>query len=258
MERGALQFEYAPPRGHPILYAGMLLFGVVFVMGSIENALRQNSATLYAAYALPLLGVVLLFVALMPNTIRIFEHGIQPARPLLLRWHKPFLAFDDMSSAYPVYYDVTGAFVSPFASSDGKVTMMGIGVEIQDHLETIKFTPTRYIMHQTRSLGYKQAMPIVAAAFAQRNRSMVPNKEAIPEAEMTALLAQANAPFLPFFVIVFLLVSPAPILATLLWLHWPVWAALPIAIVPALGVMLRSFKASQDRNAILNRISKAT
>src|SRR5688572_19681113 len=119
-ERGALLWEYDPPRAHPILYAGAIVFAVVLLTGRLEYLLRESRPFLYAVYALPLLLDLLLLVALIPSPVRLHAGGAAPARPLVLRWWRPFLPWAEVAAAYPASYDVTGAFVSPFASSDGK------------------------------------------------------------------------------------------------------------------------------------------
>lgn len=258
-ERGRLLFEYRPPRAHPIVYAGLMLFGFVFVTGAVENLLRQDSPTVYAAYALPLLLTAFWFVSQYPSDIKIHQDGIAPARPLWRRWHRPFVRWDDLVAVYPTYYDVTGAFVSPFASSDGKVTQMGLGLERADgRVETVRFTPSRFTMWQPRSRGYKGAMAAVRHAYAEAGRPLTPHAETFTPDQQAAMAAEARRPFLPFFVIVALFASAAPVL----WLltvpfDVPVGIALPVSLLAPLGTSLQSHRRSRARNRILNRLSKA-
>lgn len=257
-ERGALHFEYDPPRGHPILYAGVLVFGFVFLTGSLENLLRDNRADLYGLYALPVLVTLALLVALLPSTIRIHEHGVAPSRPLLLRAWRPFLPWSQVTACYPGSYDVTGAFVSPFASSDGKVTQTGITLELEDgHTETVRFTPTRFSLTSRRSRGFREAWSVVEGLFAAHGRQLVAAAPAYTAAERAALVAEARKPFLPFFAIVFLFASAAPLAWLLLRFAVPVPAALGLALLAPLGTSLRSWTASRNRNRILNALSKA-
>jgi len=118
MPPGRVLWEYRPPRAHPIVYAGLLLTAAVFLIGSLENLLRERRPELYAVYALPPLVLLLGMVAFAPNPLRIRDDGIELSRPLVLRWRRGFLPWSDVVAAYPSSYDVTGAFVSPFASSD--------------------------------------------------------------------------------------------------------------------------------------------
>lgn len=255
--RGALLWEYSPPRAHPIVYAGLLLFAVVFVTGSLENLAREQRAAIYAVYALPFLVTLLGLVTWYPSNVRIHERGIAPSRPLLLRWRRPFIPFDDLVAIYPSYYDVTGAFVSPFASSDGKVTQLGLGLESHDgRVETVRFTPSRFQMWQPESRGYLEALDVVKQAWG--DRPLVAHAEPIDRAQGEAMLAQANKPFLPFFAIVLLFASAAPVLWLLTDpLDLPVAFALPVALIAPAGVSLRSYVQSRRRHALLDRLSKA-
>src|SRR5688500_6526065 len=165
-DRGALLLEYRPPRAHPIVYAGILCFGAVLATGSLANLLREGRPELYLYYALPLAATMLFLALMWPSTTRIHEHGIAPSRPLLLRWRRPFVRWDGLAAVYPSSYDVTGAFVSPFASSDGKVTQTGLGLEWPDgRRETVRFTPTRFAQTSRRSRGYREAYVVVSDLF---------------------------------------------------------------------------------------------
>ncbi len=256
--RGDLQWEYLPPRAHPILYAGVLVFAVVFLTGSLENLLRDNKPELYAVYALPLLLTMFILVALIPSPVRLYKHGAAPARPLLLRWWRPFLPWSDVRACYPASYDVTGAFVSPFASSDGKVTQTGIALEMADgHTEVLRFTPTRFSLTSRKSMGFKAAWQAVEDAFARLGKPLVPDAPRYTEQEKAAMVAEARKPFLPFFAIVFLFASAAPITLLLAKLGVPTGAALAVGLLAPVATSLRSWTASRRRNRILNALSKA-
>ena len=257
-ERGPLLFEYRPPAAHPILYAGVIVFGFVLATGSLEAAARGAPARIYAIYAAPLLATVALMLLLRPSPVRIHAGGIAPSRPLLLRWRRPFIRWDEAVAVYPQSYDVTGAFVSPFASSDGKVTQTGLGIELPGgRVETVAFTPTRFAENTRRSRGYREAMEVVRARFAEMGRPMVPAAEVIDAPERERLLAEARKPFLPFFAIVFLFAAAAPALWLMLWLGLDLRLALPLALALPLGTSLRSWTQSRRRNRILGRLSKA-
>lgn len=257
-DRAALLWEYRPPRAHPILYAGLIITLAVFATGALENFLRGNQAFLYAVYAAPVGGVAFMMAALWRSPVRIYGNGIAPSRILLLRWRRPFIAWDEVAAAYPASYDVTGAFVSPFASSDGKVTQTGLGLELGNGtVETVRFTPTRFAQNTRRSRGYREAMDVVRQAFADRGRALVPHAEALDDAARDALLRKAREPFLPFFAIVLLFASAAPVLWLLLAIGGlPIGVALPLALILPLGTSLQSWLRSSRRNAILNRLAK--
>jgi hypothetical protein len=256
--RGALLLEYRPPRAHPIVYAGILCFAFVAATGSLENLLRDGRPLIYLVYLAPLLLTLLFLAVMWPSDTRLYEGGIAPSRPLLLRWRRPFVRWDELAAVYPSSYDVTGAFVSPFASSDGKVTQTGLGLEWPDgRRETVRFTPTRFALTSRRSRGYREAYAVVADLFARRGRPLVPAAPVYSEAEKEAMLARARAPFLPFFAIVLLFASAAPVAWVLLRLGVPVPAALALALVAPLATSLRSWAKSRQRNRLLDLLSKS-
>jgi len=256
-DRGAVLWEYRPPRAHPIVYAGLLAFGAVFLTGSLENLVRDRKAALELLYALPFLATLWLYVALLPSPVRIHERGIAPSRPLLLRWRRPFVAWEDAVAVYPVAYDVTGAFVSPFASSDGKVTQTGLGLESADgRVETVRFTPTRFSLTTHRSRGYREAVELVRALYAARGQPMTPAAQAFTAQEREELARRAREPFLPFFAIVLLFAAAAPALWLLAALRVPVAVALPLCLLLPLGTSLRSWVQSRRRTRLLNLLHK--
>lgn len=258
-DKGRLLYEYRGPRAHPIVYAGLILFGFVMVTGSIENVLRESDPTVFFAYAAPFVATVLVYALGAPSPVRIHADGIAPARPMLLRWYRPFVRWGELAAVYPTYYDVTGAFVSPFASSDGKVTQLGLGLEWPDgRMETVRFTPSKFVPWRPRSEGYKGALDAVRHAFKEQGRPLVREAETFTPRERRAMEDAARAPFLPFFAIVFLFASAAPVLWVLaVPVGLPVAVALPLSLVAPLWVSLRSWTRSRHRNRILNRLSKA-
>lgn len=258
-DRGDLRWEYDPPRAHPILYAGALVFGVVFLSGSAENLLREARPEIFAVYALPLLLDLAVLAALLPSPVRIHANGVAPSRPLVLRWWRPFLPWLDVAACYPASYDVTGAFVSPFASSDGKVTQTGIALEMKDgHVETLRFTPTRFSLTSRRSLGFRAAWDVVEDAFRRQGRPLVPDAPRYTPEQKEAMVAEARKPFLPFFAIVFLFASAAPVAWALIrFAHLPPGPAVLVGLLAPLGTSLRSWTASRKRNRILNALSKS-
>lgn len=258
MDRGELVWEYRPPRAHPILYAGLLLTAAVFVLGALENLLRDNKPELYAVYAAPPVVLLALFALLFPSSVRIHRAGVAPSRPVVLRWHRPFLPFADQVAVYPVAYDVTGAFVSPFASSDGKVTQLGVGLEDRHgRIETIRLTPTRFSQTSRRSRGFREAWPLVRDLYTAQGRPCVADAPSYSPEERASMEAEARKPFLPFFAIVFLFACAAPVLWILTHLGVPVPVALPLCLVLPVATSLRSWTQSQRRNRILNALSKS-
>jgi hypothetical protein len=257
MDRGRLLLEYRPPAAHPMVFAGLLVFAVVWVTGSIENALGAQRRELYGLYGVPFALTLAWFLLARAGPVRIYDHGIAPGRPLVLAWWKPFRAWSELVAVYPCYYDVTGAFVSPFASSDGKVTQMGLALEdASGHVETVPFTPTLFTRGERESAGYTAAWQTVRDALARQDRPPVASAHHYTPDEQAAMLAEANKPFLPFFVILVLLVSAAPVVAILIKLGVDVAIALPLSLMAPIGVMLRSWVQSRRRHRVLNALAK--
>ncbi len=268
MDRGPLLLEYRPPRVHPILYAGIILSGLVFLSGGVlENLLRDQRLEVAAFYAAPVVVVALLMLLLRNSDTRIYAHGISPSRTVLdqarnligLGRRPAFVAWSELEAVYPTYYDVTGAFVSPFASSDGKVTQMGLGLEFPGGaVWTVPFTPSAFTRWEAESAGYLAAMDIVRGRFQELNRPLVPDAERLDVATRERLIAEAEAPFLGFFTILVIVAAAAPIIALLSGvLDVPVWASLPLGLAAPLGIGIQSWRRSRRRNAILNRVSRS-
>lgn len=259
IDRGELLFEYRPPRAHPILYAGFLVFGLVWAMGTTEVLLRDSPRWLIAAYAGPFGAVAVAYLLTARRTVRVHMNGIDPGRSLVTRWRGDFVPWSSVAAVYPTHYDVTGALVSPFASSDGKVMQYGIGLEHPDgRIETVQFPPARFIAYRPRSQGFKGAIEAVRYAFERHGRPMVPEARTFTPDEAEAMLQEAHAPFLPFFLIVLLFSAAAPLLWVLHGLlHVPIPVALPLSLTPPAWVSGRSFIRSRRRNHLLNRLSKA-
>ncbi|MHB8632428.1 MAG: hypothetical protein ACYDBQ_00480 [Thermoplasmatota archaeon] len=258
--RGELVWEYLPPRAHPMLYAGLILASAVFLLGATENLLRDNQARLYEIYAAPPAAVALLMALLWPSPVRFYRNGIAPSRPLVARWWRPFVAFGDVAAVYPVHYDVTGAFVSPFASSDGKVTQTGVGLEtVGGSLSVLRFTPTRFSRSRAPSRGYREAWPLARSLYQEATgRPPVSTAPRLSAEERSRLEGEARRPFLPFFAIVALFACAAPLLWILVNpLHLPLAWALPASLLPPVATSLRSWWASRRRNRILNALSKS-
>lgn len=256
MDRGRLLFEYRPPRAHPIFYAGIIVFAFVLLTGSLEVLARDADRTLIAWYALPLVATAWIMSLLAPSPTRIYEAGIEPSRSATMRWWRPFIRWDELAAVYPAFYDVTGAFVSPFASSDGKVTQMGLALEWPSgQKETVRFTPTRFTMWQAKSAGYTGALEAVRYAFDER--PLVAEAETFTPQEAQRMMEEASKPFLPFFAIVLLFASAAPVLWVLTRIGMPVLPAMLIALIAPVAVSLRSYIQSQRRHEVLDRLSKA-
>ncbi|MGB1586360.1 MAG: hypothetical protein ACPHID_04880, partial [Thermoplasmatota archaeon] len=88
-------------------------------------------------------------------------------------------------------------------------------------------------------------------------KPLVPSAESFTKDEAQALLDEAHAPFLPFFAIVLLFASAAPVIWILTRLGLPVGISLALSLLAPAWVSLTSFRKSVARNAILNRLSKA-
>lgn len=253
---GTVLWEYRAPKVHPIVYALALVTAMVGLTGSLEVVVRRAEPHLFAVYWAPLAVVVVAGLLTARRPVRIHADGIEPGGLLVLPVRR--LRWNDLAAVYPVSYDVTGAFVSPFASSDGKVTQTGIGLEGRDgRLRVVAFTPSRFALNARKSRGFRDAWATVTRIFEEQGRTLVPAPPRLSPEERQRLLVEARRPFLPFFVIVFLFASAAPIVWGLMALQVEPPLAVAVGLAAPLATSLTSWRRSRARNRILNLLHKA-
>src|SRR5437867_739423 len=129
-EERRLIFEYRPIPMSPMSLALLILLALVtFVLGPLASP--PELWPLGGVCFLPLL-LLLGFVGLNhPSPTRIFDEGIEVSLPLWRRalGGRSFYPWDDVVNVYPASYEVSGAFLSPFASSAGTLVHTGVAIE---------------------------------------------------------------------------------------------------------------------------------
>ena len=127
--RGVPVFEYRPIPVSPMSVAILILLALVtFVLGPLASP--PELWPLGGLCLLPI-ALVLAFVQFSrPSPTRIYAEGIEPSLPLWRRLlgGRRFFPWEDVANVYPASYEISGAFLSPFASSAGTLVHTGIGL----------------------------------------------------------------------------------------------------------------------------------
>src|SRR2546422_4635855 len=174
---GHLVFEYRPIPVTPMSVALLILLGLVtFVLGPIASP--PELWPIGGLCFLPF-GILVAFVLLTrPSPTRIFAEGIEVSLPLwrrLIGSGRTF-AWDELANVYPASYEVSGAFLSPFASSAGTLVHTGIGLEtVSGRRLVVRFTPGAIRAFRGETEGYSKAMQAVREVLRARGRPLVTN-----------------------------------------------------------------------------------
>ena len=147
--RGPLLYSYFPIPANPMSVALLLLLLVVtFVLGPIAAA-PEGLWPLGGTCFLPLAAVLLAMALAKPSPTFVHEEGIEISQPLAVRiLRRPrYVPWSEVRDVYPASYEVSGSFLSPFASSAGTLVHVGIGLETRDGrrgLVRCRFHPDRH------------------------------------------------------------------------------------------------------------------
>lgn len=272
MDRGPLLFEYTPLPMSPMSVALLLLLGIVLVTSPV---LLPRELFLPRGW-FPVNGVCLLtFAAVLagaflqwPSPTRIFGNGIErslPAWRRLIR-ERAWLPWAEVRNVYPATYEVSGAAMSPFASSAGTLVHTGLGIETGDGRRcTVRFTPGTIRRFRGESPGFTYAMEAVRQAFAGLGRSLVSDVHAYSDPEIVAMHAEARRPLLGLDVIVYAFFLPPTIVAVaLLAMNWVrvvpdpalLVAVFALGAIPPLASMWYTLRKSRRRNYLLSELAK--
>src|SRR6266540_4247582 len=115
-----LVFEYRPIPVSPMSVALLILLAIVtFVLGPLASP--PELWPLGGLCFLPFLLLVALIAANRPSPTRIFYEGIEVSLPLWRRvlGTRRYYPWEDVANVYPASYEISGAFLSPVASSAG-------------------------------------------------------------------------------------------------------------------------------------------
>jgi len=265
---GPLLYVYRPIPANPMSVALLLLVLVVtFVIGPIAGG-PAGFWPLGGLCFIPLAIVLFVIAAFKPSPTLVFEEGIEVSLPLWRRMlgTSRYIPWSDVRDVYPKSYEVSGSFLSPFASSAGTLVHTGIGIETRDgRTSLIRFTPGSIRAFRAETQGYVETMAVIRDRFARRHERMVTTAKSIPNAQVLAMQTEARRPlvriegvfaafFLPPSIVIILLVAlesariPLTPLAILL--------ILVAAILPPGVSMARTLRQSERRNAILSELAK--
>ncbi|HKW43305.1 MAG TPA: hypothetical protein VJP06_03875, partial [Thermoplasmata archaeon] len=207
--RGALLYTYRPIPANPMTVALLLLVLVVtLVIGPIVAG-PEGLWPLGGVCFLPLALVLLTMALFKPSPTSVFEAGIEVSVPLwrrILRQPRYYL-WSKIRDVYPRSYEVSGSFLSPFASSAGTLVHTGIGIETKEGRRLlVRFTPGSIRSFRAESQGYVEMMRVIRDRFARHGESMITTSKTFSDQEVLEMQARARQPlvriegvFLAFF-----------------------------------------------------------
>ncbi len=245
----------------------IVLLVVTFVLGPIAAA-PEGLWPLNGICFLPLAVLFLAMLLFKPSPTYVYEEGVHITLPL---WRRALgdqqdFRWDEIRDVYPASYEVSGSFMSPFASSAGTLVHVGIGLETKDGRQRlVHFTPGMIRAFRAESQGYMEAMAVIRDRFLRRGQPMVTTAKTFTDREVLAMQAEVREPlvsisgvFLAFFLpptivgAFFVAASYAGIaLSTPLAL-----LALVVALLPPAASMATTLRRSMRRNAILSELAK--
>lgn len=265
---GPLLYAYRPIPANPMSVALLIVLLVVtFVLGPIAAA-PEGLWPLNGICFLPLAVLFLAMLLFKPSPTYVYEEGVHITLPL---WRRALgdqqdFRWDEIRDVYPASYEVSGSFMSPFASSAGTLVHVGIGLETKDGRQRlVHFTPGMIRAFRAESQGYMEAMAVIRDRFLRRGQPMVTTAKTFTDREVLAMQAEVREPlvsisgvFLAFFLpptivgAFFVAASYAGIaLSTPLAL-----LALVVALLPPAASMATTLRRSMRRNAILSELAK--
>lgn len=265
---GPLLYAYKPIPANPMSVALLILVLVVtFILGPVAAA-PEGLWPLNGICFLPL-GILLVAIVLFrPNPTYVYENGIEISLPLwrrLLGAQKDF-RWGQIRDVYPASYEVSGSFMSPFASSAGTLVHAGLGLETTEGRRLlVRFTPGAIRAFRAESQGFLDALVVIRDRFARHGEPMIRTAKSFTDAQVLEMQSEARQPlvsipgvFLAFFLpptivgVVFLAAT-----AMNLALSAPLAvAAVLIALAPPAFSMASTLRRSERRNEILSDLSK--
>ena len=263
-DRGALLFDYAPLPMSPMTVAGILLLAIVTVAAPLALPAELFGPLCVA----PLVLALVYALAQHPSRTRIHARGIAVSLPAWRRWlrQNAFVPWRDVRNAYPAAYEISGASLSPFASSAGTLVHTGLGLELLDGRRiVVKFTPGSIRAFRARTPGFEYAMAAVREAFQALGRPLVTDVRSYADAEVLAMSEEARQPMLGLPTIVFAFFTPPSIAAAVLYgLEYAGVApgaletltAVTLAAIPPLASIWYTYGKSRHRNWLLGELAK--
>jgi len=177
-----------------------------------------------------------------------------------------YFPWSSIRNVYPASYEISGAALSPFASSAGTLVHTGLGLEMGDgRRHTVRFTPGTIRAFRTESEGFTYAMAAVRDAFRILGRPLVSDVVSYTDAQVLAMHEEARKPLLGLDAIVYAFFLPPAIFAGILLvlvsagaaIGVPVLAAtVGLALIPPVSSMWFTLAKSRRRNWVLSELAK--
>ncbi len=258
-----LVFEYLPIPVSPMGVALLVLAGIVtFLLGP----LAAYPEGLWPLGGLCFLPVVLLLGWVLvnrPSPTRVYAEGIEVSLPLWRRaaGARRFYPWDEVLNVFPASYEISGAFLSPFASSAGTLVHTGIAIETAaGERLTVKFTPGAIRAFRGETEGYRRAMEAVREVFTACGRPLVSRVRSYTDGEVKAMQAEAREPLLGMATIVLAFLTPPALVAAVLLvmplgpLAWGLAAV--VALAPPVTSIVVTYRRGRRRSLLLSELSK--
>lgn len=257
-----LVFEYRPIPVTPMSVALLILFGIVtFVLGPLGSPpeLWPIGGVCFLPFLL-LLGFVVLN---LPSATRIYHDRIAVSLPLWRRLlgSKGTFDWDEIANVYPASYEISGAFLSPFASSAGTLVHTGIGLEtVAGKRSVVRFTPGAIRAFRGETVGYSKAILAVREVFHARARPLVTRVKSYSDEDVKAMAEEARQPLLGMASIVLAFLAPPILVGMVFLLFAPGLRTLAIAtvaaVVPPVVSIALTWRRSRWRSYLLSELSK--
>ena len=257
-----LAFEYRPIPVSPMSVALLLVLGLAtFVLGPLASG--PELYPLGGLCFLPFAFLVLFVLVNRPSPTRIYYEGIEVSLPWWRRLvgAKRYYTWEEIENVYPASYEVSGAFLSPFASSAGTLVHTGVGLEmISGERMTVRFTPGAIRAFRGETEGFRRAMEAIRDVFRERGRPLVTRVKHYSDEEVLAMQKGARHPLLGLPTIILAFFLP-PVLVAVSLLAIPLGplasgTATSAAIVPPAIAIVITWKRSRRRNHALSEMSK--
>ena len=239
-----------------------LLFALVtFVLGPLASP--PELWPLGGICFLPLLLLLGLIGLNHPSPTRIFDEGIEVSLPLWWRTlgGRSFYPWDDVVNVYPASYEVSGAFLSPFASSAGTLVHTGVAIETRaGERRIVRFTPGAIRGFRGETEGYVKCIAAVRDVFRSRGRPLVTSVKRYGDDEVRAMAERAREPLVGMAAIVLAFLAPPIFVAGAFLALSPGPLAFALAIAgaaapPSISIGI-TWRRSRRRSDLLSELSK--
>lgn len=265
--KGELLYEYHPIPANPLLLALLLVVALVtFVIAPL-----LSPSDLFPLGGLCFLPVILLLAMLLvglPSPARVWSEGIEISLPLYRRvlGKRSYHPFAQISNIYPASYEVTGTFMSPFASSAGTLVHLGIGFETIDGKRLLmRFTPATLRSFRGESRGFVETLETIRGVYAGRGVLLVTRCNHYSEQELKSMHEEATAPLVSVNTTIFAFLGAPAVVALVFFIAD--YTGLEISgllmtlvvflssIPPGLAIY-KTYERSKRRNFLLTEIAK--